>query len=95
MGASRRDGAYEWCVFDLDDGTSTARPLTPPGGSWPGGAAPLLYGSMTRDDDGRFYLAGTGNYRAMFFQVIPPSPAPPDDRLAGEANPPQGGPRAP
>jgi hypothetical protein len=49
---------FEWVVYDLDEGTQTAQPFelhasvhVPLGGA-------LLYGCVTRDDLGRFYLAG-------------------------------------
>lgn len=63
VGASRRqwtgDNRYEWLVHDLVTRTSVALPLAIPEID---GAPPqdlLLYGSMARDDAGRFYLAGT------------------------------------
>ena len=46
-------GSWDWVVFDLNTGKSTAAPF-PHGLGYP----PLLYGSQTRDDQGRFYLVG-------------------------------------
>jgi hypothetical protein len=78
LGVSRRGSSYDWVVFDLTTGLSTASPLAIPGA---GGAAPgevLLYGSITRDDAGRFYLAGTYDLgrrsRPLFWQLIPGVP---------------------
>jgi hypothetical protein len=49
------DRSWEWVVFDLDTGRSTASPVKIPEAY---GARPLLYGNMKRDDAGNFYLVG-------------------------------------
>lgn len=59
MGLARRQKAdwttetWDWVVHDLT--TATSRPQPFPHGIAP---VPLLYGSQTRDADGRFYLGG-------------------------------------
>jgi hypothetical protein len=73
LGASRRfhdDHQYEWLVYDLETRSSKAVPLEVPAIGKGGAAeAPLLYGSMTRDDQGSFYLGGTG---PVLYQLRPP-----------------------
>ena len=34
----------------------------------------LLYGSMTRDAAGRFYVVGTMNYKPVVLQITPAAP---------------------
>jgi hypothetical protein len=59
LGLARRhkpdwmDETWDWIVHDLTTATSRAQPF--PHGITP---VPLLYGSQTRDADGRFYLGG-------------------------------------
>lgn len=76
VGASRRGGGYEWVVFDLKTRISRATPLAIPKVD---GRAPrdlALFGSVTRDDDGCFYLAGThagaGRGEPILLQARPP-----------------------
>jgi len=61
--------AFEW-VVRAADGKTTVAPF-PYGESreFPGNA--LVYGSMTRDGAGRFYVVGTMNYKPVVLQVIP------------------------
>jgi hypothetical protein len=76
MGLAVNDPAaeprYEWLVYDLVTRTSTAIPLSLP---LIDGQAPRasLYGSITRDDEGRCYLGGyyeaRGGTRPLFLQV--------------------------
>jgi hypothetical protein len=77
MGASRPFEAgkgYEWVVRDLETRESKTTHLSLP---LPGDNV-LLYGSMTRDDAGDFYLAGTAQGSAtgkpLLFRLKPPNP---------------------
>jgi hypothetical protein len=77
MGAyRRRDDSWEWVVFDLQARASKVTPLTIPklGGKMPHNL--LLYGSVTRDDDGCFYLVGThtgaGRGEPILLRAEPP-----------------------
>ena len=61
--------AFEW-IARARDGQTTVSPF--PYGTaqeFPGGA--LVYGSMTRDATGRFYVVGTMNYKPVILQVKP------------------------
>jgi hypothetical protein len=77
LGVAQRqpDGApnYHWLIYDLETGRSTATPLQLPpgeGAPWPG---LLLYGSVTRDGRGSFYLGGAwaakGRWNPLLFQA--------------------------
>jgi hypothetical protein len=80
LGLSRRplhnEEHYEWLVFDLSTGSSvaTAVRLPPDGGEPMRGL--LLYGSVTRDDEGALYLAGlaeqSGRSRPVLLRATPP-----------------------
>ena len=62
---------FDW-VRRVPNGPATA--ATFPYGEapqFPGGA--LLYGSMTHDNAGRFYVVGTMNYKPFVLQVTPPT----------------------
>jgi len=50
---------YEWVVYDLEKRKGRARPVEVPTADGPSPPGLLLYGSVTRDDRGRCYLAGT------------------------------------
>ncbi len=75
MGIGRRPGPgepkYEWLTFDLRTRRSMAKPLVIPAE----GRDVLVYGSATRDDEGRFYLGGralVGNLgKALAWKVVP------------------------
>ena len=54
--ARRPKEAFEWVVFDLETKRSVATPLELPGKV---GSYHVLYGSVTRDGDGRFYIVGS------------------------------------
>jgi hypothetical protein len=76
VGAGQQGTGYQWVVFDLKTRLSRATPLVIPKVK---GQAPrnlLLYGSVTRDDDGCFYLAGThtgaGRGEPILLQARPP-----------------------
>jgi hypothetical protein len=64
---------FEW-VRRLPRGPATVAPF--PYGTeerFPHGA--VLYGSMTRDQAGRFYVVGSMNYKPLVLQVTPAGPA--------------------
>ena len=68
-GATQRGRGFDWVVFDLQAGRSTARPLDTKNLK-----DVLLYGSVGRDNAGRFYLGGwtansTGGQRPLLLQV--------------------------
>jgi hypothetical protein len=69
-----RSGArrYEW-VSREPGGKSTVTPL-PYGKAAQFPHACLLYGSMTRDAVGRFYVVGTMNYKPVVLQITPAAP---------------------
>lgn len=54
LGLGRRKQQYDWLVYDLQTQSSTAVPFNYEGSR----DRLLLYGSVTRDDDGNFYVAG-------------------------------------
>lgn len=70
-GVTHRNGRYEWVVFELTTGIAGAFPL-----DTKGLRNVLLYGSMTRDDAGRFYVGGwntrDGGEKPLVMQVTPP-----------------------
>jgi hypothetical protein len=70
MGASCRDSGgareYEWVVHDLETQSARAFPLRVP----VRGEGLLLYGSVTRDDRGDFYLVGADAARARSTPVV-------------------------
>jgi len=59
----------EW-ITRADSGHTTVAPL-PYGDDPKFPAGVLLYGSMTRDTSGRFYVVGTMNYKPVILQVTP------------------------
>ena len=69
-GVARRAGAHEWVTHNLHTGISTAIPLDT--GALKG---LLLYGSVTRDNDGRAYVGGwttrDGGQRPVVLQIDP------------------------
>ena len=62
--ARRAHGDFEWVVHDLGSGVAGAFPFE-------AAFLPklLLYGSVTRDDEGRFYLGGWSDGRPVLLQV--------------------------
>jgi len=52
-GVGRSIKGYEWIVFDLDSGMAVNQPLNTDGLK-----GLLLYGSLTKDSEGHFYLGG-------------------------------------
>ena len=72
-GVTHRSGRYEWVVFELDSRVSAAFPLDTKTLE-----KLLLYGSITRDDAGRFYVGGwaadgSGIQRPTVLQVFLPA----------------------
>jgi outer membrane protein assembly factor BamB len=70
-GVTRRAGRYEWVVFDLATGISSAFPL-----DTKDLRDVLLYGSVSRDNAGHFYVGGwasgpTGGQRPLVLQITP------------------------
>ena len=68
-GVSQRSGRYEWVVFELNTRLSAAYPLDTKNLE-----QLLLYGSISRDDKGRFYVGGwaradAGSYRPAMLQI--------------------------
>jgi hypothetical protein len=61
--------AFDWIVR-APDGTTTVAPF-PYGESREFPAGALVYGSMTRDAAGRFYVVGTMKYKPIVLQVTP------------------------
>lgn len=71
-GVTQREGRYEWVVFDLESRFSFAFPLDTKALK-----DVLLYGSITRDNAGRFYVGGwaaapSGNARPLVLQITAP-----------------------
>jgi hypothetical protein len=71
-GVTQRAGRYEWVVFDLATRISGAFPL-----DTKDLRKVLLYGSISRDNAGRFYVAGwatgeSGGQRPLVLQVTAP-----------------------
>jgi hypothetical protein len=65
--AKRADRPHEWVVYDLESGQSTALPFAYAGA----GGSSLLYGSLTRDDEGACYVVGTRHDRPVLLRVQP------------------------
>lgn len=70
---------HDWIVFDLEKRSSSATRLELGKSIPPLGVS--IYGSMTRDTQGEFYLGGTatregGNIPVLFRVRIPRTPAP-------------------
>jgi len=68
-GVTQRGGRYDWAVFELKTRTAVATPIDTKGLQ-----GVLLYGSISRDNAGRFYVVGwaanpTGGYRPLVLQV--------------------------
>lgn len=68
---THRDKTYEWVVYDLRNRRSMALPFEINSPNPPALCGSLLYGSMTRDNFGNFYVVGTDYDRAcpLLFQV--------------------------
>ena len=71
-GVTQRAGRYEWVVFDLTTRISGAFAL-----DTKDLRKVLLYGSISRDNAGRFYVAGwaadgSGGQRPLLLQITPP-----------------------
>jgi hypothetical protein len=71
-GVTQRSGRYEWVVFELNTRVSAASPLDTKNLD-----KLLLYGSISRDDVGRFYVGGwasasggPGNQRPVVLQLL-------------------------
>lgn len=89
MGAARRGGGdgdgqpYDWVVYDLKTGMHYLAPFER-GGDEPSLSDAFLYGSQTKDDLGRCYIAGgwqihsLENMRPIVLQVTP-GPLPGDE----------------
>jgi len=54
---------FEWVVYDLEEGTSTPRPLRIHSPGPFSTRSAVLYGCVTRDDEGRFYIVGRSSGR--------------------------------
>ena len=72
-GVTQRSGRYEWVVFELNTRVSAAFPLDTKNLK-----KLLLYGSISRDDVGRFYVGGwasvpSGDQRPVLLQLFVPS----------------------
>ena len=69
-GVTQRAGRYEWVVFELATRIAGAFPLDTKGLK-----NVLLYGSMARDDTGRFYVGGwatrDGGEKPLVMQITP------------------------
>lgn len=68
-GVAQRSGGFDWVVFELTTGVSAAFPLDTKDLQ-----RVLLYGSISRDNAGRFYVGGwagdgTGNQRPLVLQI--------------------------
>ena len=67
---TQRRGRYEWVVFELETRIAGAFPL-----DTKGLRDVLLYGSIARDDAGRFYAVGwatgQGGHRPLVTQITP------------------------
>lgn len=74
MGIAVRDTPQgqqnEWLVYDLTTGKSLAVPVTPPTLSGQPLQNPLLYGSISRDDEGRCYLGGTSFHQGRMHPLL-------------------------
>jgi hypothetical protein len=68
--SSHGDRRFEWIVR-WADGKATVAPF-PYGEAAEFPHAAVLYGSMTRDLAGRFYVAGSMKYKPVLLQVTPP-----------------------
>ena len=60
---------YEWLVFDLATGKSTAVPVQLPDRGAPMNGM-LLYGSVTRDNEGAFYVVGVADQKGRSMPVL-------------------------
>jgi hypothetical protein len=67
-GSGNGSDAFEW-VTRGSDGRAGVAPLLYGDVPFPGGA--VLYGSMTRDPQGRFYVVGTMHYKPIVLQITP------------------------
>jgi len=67
-GSGNGSDAFEW-VTRGSDGRAGVAPLLYRDVPFPGGA--VLYGSMTRDPQGRFYVVGTMHYKPIVLQITP------------------------
>jgi hypothetical protein len=74
MGMSRRqfhnEDRYEWLVYDLTIDIPMAIPVTMPLFEGRPLQQPLLYGSMTRDNKGNFYLGGLHNRNSQNAPIL-------------------------
>jgi len=69
----RPSGGFDWVVRDLRTGASVATRLSVATANPPRLTGSLLYGSMTRDDQGRFYVAGRSDRQTpLLLQVSSP-----------------------
>jgi hypothetical protein len=72
-GIARRNGRLEWVTSDLSSGRAVAFPLDTKGLK-----DVILYGSLSRDNNGRAYVvgrtaAGQGETRPLVLQIVPAS----------------------
>ncbi|MFO0935294.1 MAG: hypothetical protein U0798_02125 [Gemmataceae bacterium] len=72
---TKGEPVYEWIVHDLKEKKTTVTPITIPV-SVPDAKSVLVYGSMTRDDAGRWYVGGayrsgprSGDFTAAIWQI--------------------------
>lgn len=65
---SGNGSAFEWVTRRVD-GTTTVAPLPYGDVPFPNGA--VLYGSMTHDTQGRFYVVGSMHYKPVVLQITP------------------------
>jgi hypothetical protein len=66
--SSNGSDVFEWVTRGVD-GRTTVAPLLYGDVPFPQGAN--LYGSMTRDAQGRFYVVGTMHYKPVVLQITP------------------------
>ena len=78
MGVSQNSSrVMEWITYDLQTGRQTVAPFSDGKPDQPSWRNVMLYGSMTRDDQGRCYVTGQTNgrnndgYRPLLIQVTP------------------------
>ncbi len=63
---------YHWVFYDIDTGYSQPVPFVPRGTNAPNISSSLLYGSATRDEQGRFYVVGRHGGQAILLRVTCP-----------------------
>ncbi len=81
MGVAKKDRRQHWVVYDLKTRTATAAVLAVTAPKPESLEDTMLFGSMTRDRAGNFYVAGArgrrhGAYRPVLLKVRPQGPPP-------------------